>query len=101
MTVRLRDLISCARDKRGPGKLGRPRRPLTPAVLLLRLARPVRRLGMFASGLRMALGLRRLITTLCVFTFTMMLGRGPMALGGVLVVFSRFVVRIFGHTGPP
>jgi hypothetical protein len=56
---------------------------------------------MFASGLRMALGLRRFISTLRVFTFTMMLGRGPMALGGVLVVFSRFVVRIFGHTGPP
>lgn len=49
----------------------------------------------------MALGLRRFITALRVFTFTMMLGRGPVALGGVLVVFGRFVVRIFGHTGPP
>jgi hypothetical protein len=34
---------------------------------------------------------------LCVFAFAVMFGSGAMKFGGILVMFSRLIVFIFGH----
>jgi hypothetical protein len=66
-------------------------------ALLLRLALTVRHLRMFVGSLRMSVSLGRFLTTLRVLTLAMMFGSHLMALGGVLVVLSRFVVGVLGH----
>jgi len=57
----------------------------------------VRHLGVFVGSLGMAVCPRRFLTTLSVLAFAVMFGSRPVALRGVLVVFRRFVVGVFGH----
>jgi hypothetical protein len=45
----------------------------------------------------MAVGLRRLLTTLSVLAFAVMFGSGPVAPRSILVVFRRLVVRVLGQ----
>jgi hypothetical protein len=66
-------------------------------ALLLRLALAVGHLRMFVSSLRMGVSLGRFLTTLRVLTLAVMFGSHLMALGGVLMVLSRFVVGVLGH----
>src|SRR5271166_5448561 len=56
---------------------------------------------MFVGRLRMAVGLRRFLTTLRVLALAVMFGSHLVALRGVLVVFRRLVVSVLGHASPP
>ena len=60
------------------------------SALLLRLASAVRHLGMLVGGLRVAMSLHRFLTALGVFPLGMALGRRPVALRRIFLVFCRF-----------
>jgi hypothetical protein len=55
------------------------------------------RIGMFPRGLGVRLGSRGLFASLLVVAFAVMLSSHFMTLGGVLVMFGRFAVCVFGH----
>ena len=70
-------------------------------ALFLRLALAVRHLGGFTGGLRMALGLRRFLTTLRMVAFPVMFRGRPMALRRVFVMFRRLAMCVPGHVRFP
>ena len=75
----------------------RPRRGPAGNALLLHLALAVRHLGMLVGCFRVAVGLRRFLTTLGVLTLAMVFSSRLVALRGALVVLGCFVVGVSGH----
>jgi uncharacterized membrane protein YtjA (UPF0391 family) len=55
---------------------------------------------MFVGSLRMAVSLRRLVSTLRVVAPAVMFGSHPMALRGSVMVFRGLIVRVLGHVSP-
>jgi hypothetical protein len=66
--------------------------------LFVRLAFAVSRLGVVASSLRVALGLRRFFLTLRVLAFAVVGCSRPMALRSILVMFRRLGMGFRGHS---
>jgi hypothetical protein len=58
-------------------------------------------LALFPGILRMLLGGSRMFFALRVVILSVLLGRGAMGLGGILVMFRRLIVGVFRHGIPP
>jgi hypothetical protein len=58
-------------------------------------------LALFASILRMLLSGSRMFSARRVVVLSVLLGRGAMGLGGILVMFRRLIVGVFRHGIPP
>jgi hypothetical protein len=58
-------------------------------------------LALLAGILRMLLGVGRMFLALHVVVLSVLLGRGAMGLGGILVMFRRLIVGVFRHGIPP
>jgi hypothetical protein len=66
-------------------------------ALLLLLTFSVSLLALLAGILRMLLGVGRMFLALYVVVLPVLLGRGAMGLGGILVKFSCLIVSVFRH----
>src|ERR1700722_17232052 len=69
--------------------------------LLRGLALAVRRFGVLARRLGMALGFGGFLLALAVIPFAVMFGCRPVALRGVFVMLGRLSMRFPGHAIPP
>jgi hypothetical protein len=58
-------------------------------------------LALLAGILRVLLGVGRMFFALRVVVLSVLLGRGAMGLGGILVKFSCLIVGVFRHGVPP
>jgi hypothetical protein len=54
---------------------------------------------MFVRRFRIFVSFRRVLAAFVVLSLSVMFGRRPVALGGILVMFGCFGVRILGHVG--
>jgi hypothetical protein len=70
-------------------------------ALLLLLTFSMSFLALFPGILRMLLGGSRMFFALRVVILSVLLGRGAMGLGGILVMFRRLIVGVFRHGIPP
>jgi hypothetical protein len=70
-------------------------------ALLLLLTFSVSLLTLLAGILRILLGVGRMFFALRVVVLSVLLGRGAMGLGGILVKFSCLIVSVFRHGIPP
>jgi hypothetical protein len=52
---------------------------------------------MLTGSLRVLLSSRRVLLARCVIAFAVMLGRGAVGLGGILVMFGCFIVLVSSH----
>jgi hypothetical protein len=89
-----------------PHRLQNPRpRPgisfIRTEALLLLLTFSVSLLALLAGILRMLLCIGRMLFALYVVVLSMLLGRGTMGLGGILVMFRRLIMSVFRHGIPP
>ena len=69
--------------------------------LFLLLALAMGLLAMLAGILRMLLGVGRMFLALHVVVLSVLLGRGAMGLGSILVMFRRLIMSVFRHGIPP